>query len=147
MRYSLLGLVALNISIMLVYAFGLPEFVENPQHKGPRNKIIKQLNFDEKQVEAYDELIHQHQHQIQDLHRKVVDAKKELYKQLNRPNLGVEEEWLEILGNLHQEIDEVNFRHFEDIRKLCRKDQLDAFRALSGELTRLFGKPPHRKRK
>ena len=40
-------------------------------------------------------------------------------------------------------IEEANFKHFQDIKKLCKKEQMNYFSKLSEEFTRLFSKVPN----
>lgn len=36
----------------------------------------------------------------------------------------------------------MHFKHFEDIKALCMKDQLDDYNSLTKQLARLFAPPP-----
>jgi len=50
--------------------------------------------------------------------------------------------------NLNQkQIEETHFKHFEDIKKLCKPEQLDDFKEFSKELGRLFAPNKQRKEK
>ena len=43
------------------------------------------------------------------------------------------------IGHLQQELERLNFNHFQDVQALCNAEQLKGFEDLSREFTELFG--------
>lgn len=117
-------------------------------HRGPRDLIIKRLGFDGDQVAKYDELIKWHRHEIDEADRKVIELKNTLYIGLTRSGDTTQANSImsEIAG-LRKHIEEVHYKHFLDIRGLCKPDQLPEFDELTRDMASLFApeggqKPP-----
>lgn len=121
---------------------------DGKMHRGPRDLIIKRLGFDEDQVAKYDELIKWHRHEIDDADRKIIELKNTLYLGLTRSGDTTQANSIisEIAG-LKKHIEEVHYKHFLDIRSLCKPDQLPEFDELTSDMASLFApgggpKPP-----
>jgi len=119
-------------------------------HRGPRDIIIKRLGFDNEQVAKYHELINWHRHEIDDADRKVIYLKNALYLGLTKSGDATNTDSLidEITG-VKKHIEEVHYKHFLDIRALCKPDQLAEFDELTRDMSSLFApaggqKPPKR---
>lgn len=108
----------------------------------PREIIIEKLHFDANQQKEYDKLIKWHQGEIRTIEDNIRAAKNELYSTLSASELNTKEK--DSLTNalaLHQkEIETTHFKHFEDIKKLCHKDQIEDFNKLTEELSRIFSR-------
>jgi hypothetical protein len=50
------------------------------------------------------------------------------------------------LGAAQQHVERIHYRHFEEIRMLCRPEQLPLFNELSAELAAIFSGPPGKRR-
>ncbi len=108
-------------------------------HRGPRDLIIKRLGFDDEQVAKYDELINWHRHEIDDADRKVIYLKNALYLGLTKSGDATKTDSLidEITG-VKKHIEEVHYKHFLDIRALCKPDQRAEFDELTRDMSSLF---------
>lgn len=107
--------------------------------KMPREIIIKKLNFDKNQVKAYDELIKKHKNSIDVLDSKIKEAKNNLYFELSvNENESKADSILISLNHLKSDIEQVHYNHFLDIKKLCKKEQLESYNELTKELAKLF---------
>jgi hypothetical protein len=49
---------------------------------------------------------------------------------------------LQLIGDLAKEKEQINYRHFEDIRKICKPNQLKEFKNIVNQLNNLFVAPP-----
>jgi len=114
----------------------------------PREIIIEKLHFDSNQVKEYDQLIQWHRSHITEAEDQIRAAKNELYLQLNENpvNEKTKDSLITALASYQKEIESVHFKHFQDIKKMCKKEQLEDFTALTEELSRLFSKPPPHKK-
>lgn len=142
---AVIGLLIINLGT-LGFLF-LNGNKHRPPHEGrpePKYEIIEKLHFDTEQQKQYDKLIEWHKANIGEADDNIRDAKNELYTQLSKPEVDMKEKdsLIAVINSNQKKIEEIHFRHFEDIKKLCRKDQLDDFNALSEELARLFA-PKH----
>lgn len=121
----------------------------HPPHGGrpePKYEIIEKLHFDAAQQKEYDKLIEWHRANIGETDEEIREAKNELYSQLSQPqiDLKAKDSLIAVINSSQKKIEEINFKHFEDIKKLCHKNQLDDFNALSEELAKLFAPQNHR---
>ena len=114
-------------------------------HQEPKLVIIERLHFDKAQQKRYENLIVWHQCEIRGIENKIRDTKNTLYLQLLKTNVGTKykDSLIEVLANYQKQIEETHFVHFQDIKKICRPDQLDKYYDLTQDLSRIFSKPPN----
>lgn len=110
----------------------------------PRAIIIEKLHFDADQIKEYDQLIQWHRSHISEMEDKIRETKNELYLQLNENqiNENTKDSLITVLVLYQKDIESFHFKHFQDIKKMCKKEQLEDFTALTNELSRFFAKPP-----
>ncbi|QBZ98623.1 periplasmic heavy metal sensor [Flavobacterium sangjuense] len=114
----------------------------------PKEVIINKLHFDAQQQENYAELIKWHRGEITRLDDSIRSAKNELYTQLNQAEVNVKtkDSLILLLNSYQKQVEETHFKHFEDIKKLCHQDQMENFKELTQELSRIFAPKPRRPR-
>ena len=137
-------IVGLLISNLLLVIFMLTH--KAPHHSGPRDLIIQRLHFDEKQVQQYDGLIEQHRMQIREKEHEMMDMKTQYYSLLKNNNQTKGDSLVQQIGKISIETEKINFKHFQDIRKICYPDQMKNFDNLIEDFESLFAKgpkPPH----
>lgn len=120
-----------------------------PGHHGkprPREIIIEKLRFDPQQVKEYDRLIRWHQDNIGRAEQQISEAKNDLYRLLNDEPIDdkKKDSLTATIAVAQKQIEGIHFRHFQDIKKLCRPDQLNDFGQLTHELSRMFSRPQKR---
>jgi protein CpxP len=115
-----------NITTLSIFWFVKPKKPAGPERQRMGTWIVNELKFDKDQEATYwklrDSLVSQ-QKPIMDSMRA---AKKRFYEQLNNPN--VSDSTLEINSNktlaLQKRLDFLTFQHFQQVRTLCRPEQL-----------------------
>ncbi|MEI6312861.1 MAG: hypothetical protein WCP57_11425 [Bacteroidota bacterium] len=142
-----IGLLAVNIALVTFFLWKKPGFHRDGQ-MGPRNIIIEKLHFDDDQIKAYDVIIQEHQKSMFQNQEDLLKLKKNLYTQLNTTISDVvKDSIINEIAVKQKDIEYINYAHFENIKKICKKDQLADFEKLSNELANLFSpnkrKPPH----
>lgn len=143
-RFCIFVIVGLLISNLLLVAFVLMR--KPPHHSGPRDLIIERLHFNEDQVKEYDELIRQHRMQIREKEHEIMDLKTQYYSFLKNSDQKSEDLLILEIGKVSIEKEKINFKHFQDIKKICHPDQLKNFNDLINDFESLFNrpdKPPH----
>jgi periplasmic protein CpxP/Spy len=129
------ALLILNIVLLFLH-FNRPE-----RPPGPQIIIIERLHFDKDQIAQYEVLISKHREMIVENEVKINEVKNKLYQQLNNSmdSLKVDSLSKNIAG-LQKNAEMINFRHFQDIKKMCKPEQLPYFEKLVEELAILFTK-------
>lgn len=123
-------------------------FFQKPPHEGPRKIIIEKLGFDDKQAQAYKKTILKHRSKIDQKDKEILSLKKTLYSKLNfAENKAEQDSLISLLGEKQEEIEQIHFAHFLEIKAICKENQLPKFEALSHELAQLFDKKPHHRKK
>jgi protein CpxP len=133
-------LVVTNIAVLcFVWTAGKRRPPHNlPGHEGPKQIIIERLHFDDAQIPQYDDLIQDHRRAIRALEAEVRRSKNELYMSLSGEGTAARDSLLNKLGQLQTRIEDVNYRHFSEIKALCKPEQIGSFNALTKELATFF---------
>ena len=145
-KFYLLLIAALTVlnGIMLFLHF-IPPLKQN----GPKNIIIKKLQFDDQQIKKYDILVTAHRVRTRVNEAQINNLKNSLYQELTQVISDSSEidNLVHGIAELQKKAEIINFRHFQDIKKLCKPDQLPYFKKLVGELSQLFSdtRPPLKK--
>ena len=138
-RLYILISVGLLISNVLLVSLMLINSKKGHDLEGPRNLIIEKLKYDEDQIVKYDALISVHRRSVKAENEKIYELKEQLYILLQQePNSQTADSIINEIASQQRIIEEINFNHFKEIKKLCRKDQNAAFNELSFELAKLF---------
>lgn len=141
---AVVGLLLINVGLLaflLVNKPGPPPDAGSQLgDKGPKQVIIEKLDLNPEQIAAYGRLIDGHRNTIQKLTGKVRTTRNKLYATLADDTSGADS-LITQLGLLQIAIETTHYRHFAEIRKLCRPNQLGKFRQLTSELSSYFGPP------
>jgi hypothetical protein len=135
--------------LLVIFIVGKPRD-GRPDPDRPKRMVIEKLHFDEQQVADYQVLIDEHRRQIRELDQQIIALKNELYSHLTEQNnKAVSDSLTTEIAKVQQQVEQVHFGHFTDIKKLCTNNQQADFEALSQELTKIFAHklapPPRRK--
>lgn len=149
---TIIGLLLVNIAtlgfLLTSGAKGHKTQHDSPPNERPEPKeiIIAKLHLDTNQQKEYEKLIEWHRGEIRNLETTIQEAKKTLYGELTQPeaNVKTKDSLVSLLGNCQIQIEATHFKHFQDIKKICRQDQMGYFNDLTVELSKLFSrnKPP-----
>lgn len=136
LTYSVIALLLLNLATIAFVVFK----PSDRNRAEPREIIIEKLNFDENQQKEYEQLIYWHRSQINELDEKIRETKKELYLQLlnNEVETNKKDSLINSISGYQKQIESTHFDHFQDIKKLCRKDQMNSFDQLTNDLSIMF---------
>jgi uncharacterized membrane-anchored protein YhcB (DUF1043 family) len=148
LAFAVLALFILNLATIGFLILNKPQFRGN-RDNGPKNIIIKKLHFTQAQIENYQLLIDEHQSQMKSLRDELMDTKRALYKTLNNKNSSaLSDSLIHKTALINTKIEQLNYHHFEQIKQLCKPNQIKYFEELTGELAQLFNpkntnrKPP-----
>ena len=141
---AVIALLLLNFGTLGFLLISGPKHGDRPPHRTPKEIIIERLQFDSKQQKEYQTLIDWHRRTIDSLDRQIRETKNELYTQLIKPYVDIKtkDSLITVLADHQKQIEQTHFKHFEDIKKLCRSEQREHFYDLTLDLSKIFGKQP-----
>ncbi|MBK8448565.1 MAG: hypothetical protein IPL42_00500 [Saprospiraceae bacterium] len=137
-----IGLLAANIILIWFLVSNKP-----PQHakEGSKKEIIEKLGFDENQISEYEKLIAWHKGEIKKSNQQMIELKHKLYETLTANETATgKDSLLTEIGNLQIVLENIHYKHFQDIKKLCKPEQQKAFDAFTLEITNLFPRTQNR---
>ena len=140
LTYSVIGLLLLNVGIIGFLFFSRPNRNPNENHRRPKEIIAEKLHFDANQIKKYESIIPIHKDKIDSLDAVNREIKSELYSQLKLPvvNTIVKDSIITLFLANQKRIEEAHFKHFQDIKSICKASQLNDFSALTQELGKMF---------
>lgn len=140
LTYSVIGLLLLNVGIICFLFFSRPN--RNPEGNQRRHKefISEKLHFDANQNGKYESIIPIYKDKIDSLDAINRKLKSELYSQLKLQvvNSAIKESIITLFLANQKRIEELHFKHFQDIKSICKASQLDDFNALTQEFGKMF---------
>jgi hypothetical protein len=155
LTYAVIGLLLLNVGIIGFLFITRPNRNPEGNHRRPKEIIAEKLHFDANQIKKYESIIPIHKDKIDSLDAVNREIKSELYSQLKLPvvNTIVKDSIITLFLANQKRIEEAHFKHFQDIKSICKASQLQDFSALTQELGKMFsnqnskphppmGKPP-----
>jgi len=150
---AVIGLLLLNFGILGVMFFGKPAHPPmhpphgGPNGEGPKQIIIERLHLDAMQQKDYELLVVEHRNKTDELHEASKKLHDELFSLLkgDTNNKGQSDSLMLEVANNQKAIENLNFDHFNAIKKLCKGEQVGYFNELVNDLGRLFApKGPRR---
>ncbi len=136
-----IGLLAVNLFFIWFLVSRKPP---HGRTQDPKKIIIEKLHLDEAQITAYENLIDAHRQRIRESEQQIMLLKNQLYASLQEgKQTDLADSIMTELGRAQLEIEHVNYKHFQDIKKLCKPEQLKSFDELCLEIAKLFAPPPH----
>jgi Spy/CpxP family protein refolding chaperone len=144
LSFAVIALLLLNFGTLGFLLLSGPKHDRRPPHRMPKEIIIDKLQLDTNQQAAYQTLIDWHRGTIDSLDQQIRSTKNDLYLQLTQKtiNIKTKDSLIEILASNQKKIEETHFKHFQDIKNLCKPNQMNSFNELTEELSRIFGRKP-----
>lgn len=133
LAFAVVALALLNIGMLAFFLLR-----HGMRHEGPKKIIAERLHFDAGQLAAYDKLIEKHRQDIRAKEKEIGAAKKALYSLLQSDNPLGQDSLTAAIGQLQQEVEGIHFRHFADIKNLCKDGQIDDFKEMTADLAHYF---------
>ncbi|GAA3654236.1 Spy/CpxP family protein refolding chaperone [Flavivirga jejuensis] len=145
--YILLVFLIVVNGFFLFNYIGNSDKIDNKERpKGPANFIVKQLNFDDEQMQQFEEINkkhHQQMRRISDNNKKLKDA---LFNRIS--DISLKENTVDsittLIGEKEKEKGEVIFYHFKSIQALCNDKQKKKFKRIINDALHKGDKPEGR---
>lgn len=143
LTFAVVSLLLLNLGTLGFLILSKPHDMGRRDRPEPKHLIIEKLHFDKKQQHDYLNLIQWHRKTISEIEDQILDTKNRLYIQLLKTEVDpkLKDSLVTVLGEYQKRIETTHFTHFQDIRRICRPDQLDDYNDLTEELSSIFSKP------
>jgi protein CpxP len=121
--------IALLICNTVIIAFIFFEKPTRADNKGPAKFIIKELNFNEMQIERFNELKFAHQDSVQSLKSAGRELREGYFKLLRNDTADqvLANQLLMQIANNQKAIEQITFEHFESVKKICDSVQKEKF--------------------
>ena len=121
--------IILLISNTVILAFVFFEKPTRADNKGPANFIIKELKFEEAQIESFNQLKFAHQDSVQRLKNTGRELRENYFKLLRNDttdNILADQLLIQIANN-QKTIEQVTFSHFQSVKNICDSVQKEKF--------------------
>lgn len=142
---SLVSAVLLLANLFLLW-FVISHKGPNTRHREPKKIIIEKLQFDRHQQQQYQKLINAHREDLDQHQQKLRGLKNQLYANLSAGEQEGEVDFiLNKMAGVNIEMERINYKHFQDLKQLCKPEQLVHFEQLTKDLAKLFQGPRHAK--
>ena len=130
--------------ILLKHNMHQQKGLKRGHRNNPKEQIIKRLDFSDQQIAEYENLITIHRSSIEEKEEDLRKVKIELYSLLSEDEYSNKDSLLLEISRIKTEIGTIHFNHFVDIKAICKTNQIEDFKKLTKDLTKIFnGPPPH----
>lgn len=131
-----LGMLVANI---ILIGFLFSHRPPKPHGDNPRKIVIEKLHFDETQIKDYEKLIEEHKSAIRKYEQQMLNIKYTLYATLTTEEKSPSKDSLILeISKLQIAIEHTHYKHFQEIKQLCKPAKKESFEALTLEITDLF---------
>jgi len=115
-------------------------FFNGPKiNKEPKSIIIDKLNFDKEQIKQYDLYIQQHRKAIKENETAIKKLRSNLYTQLkHKQDTAKIDSLIGFIAKQQGVAEHINYKHFIEIKNLCKPSQQKDFNELTNEIVSLF---------
>ncbi|WP_395627768.1 hypothetical protein [Daejeonella sp.] len=133
-------LILIIIALLISNGILLFMFLNGPKmHKSPKSVIIDKLHFDKEQIKIYEVFIQKHRKAINDNEATMNKLRSNLFEQLNyQQDTAKVDSLISVIAKQQYLAEKINYKHFLEIKHLCKPAQQKYFNELTNEITNLF---------
>ena len=135
---AVVGLIIINLCLLGLFFYGKREMSKPPMHGGPKNIIIKKLHFDKGQVAAYEKIVVEHQQRMKEADEIKRKLKTQLFGTLAQNNDVQKDSLIQLIGQAQMAVENIHYKHFLQLREICRLDQYAYFDELRKDMVHFF---------
>ncbi len=130
-----------NIGTLVFFWLNRPGANKPPQQDAAAEYIIRETGFDKQQEAQYRKLIEEHQSQVRQIRDSIRVAKDRFFKLVEQDNTSdsLKEALAKQASDLTATLDLTTLHHFEQVKAICRPDQLKKFESIIGEAVKMMG--------
>jgi protein CpxP len=133
-------LILIIISLLISNGILLFMFLNGPKmHNSPKSVIIDKLHFDKEQIKKYEVFIQKHRKAISYNEATMNKLRNNLFEQLNyQQDTAKVDSLISVIARQQYLAEKINYKHFLEIKYLCKPTQQMYFNELTNEITNLF---------
>jgi periplasmic protein CpxP/Spy len=137
-------LIVINI-VLIAFILFRPNALPKGERERPREIISEKLKFDDQQMTQFDAAIKSHRENIKNENEQMGDLKMNLYATLKHNEQSTDKDSLmKAINAIQLRIEHIHYKHFEDIKAICKPEQQKMYDELCLEMSEFFS-PPRRK--
>ncbi|MCW3121618.1 MAG: hypothetical protein JWQ38_1110 [Flavipsychrobacter sp.] len=143
-QWAAILLLLCNIGLILTIWLK-PGRQDHGRRETPRDFVIRNLQFTDKQVADYDLLIKDHRAAMNRLHKDNMGYRQTLFATLSGKTTTNADSLGQLIAKNQQDIELVTYKHFMQVRTLCTDEQKAKFDEIIGEVIKKMnghGGPP-----
>jgi protein CpxP len=112
-------------------------------HPDPGGFLVRELNLDSAQQNKLNEFAHEHQQATRPIRDELKKAKDEYFDLLKDPATpdSLLQQKLSVNAAFTRVLDSITYRHFQQIRSICRPDQQKKFDEIIHQVTSMIAMP------
>ncbi len=134
LKWSIIILAILNIALLV--NMWMKPGRHGPPMDGPKERIIKELEFSDAQILKYNEMVDAHRKGMRDLEEKGREMRQNYFKLMTSDTLDrkSKEEFEIAIAENQKGIETITFDHFRLVRVLCNDEQRKKFDRIIGDV-------------
>lgn len=115
--------------------------VRPPGNPGPKEFLMRELNFNEQQRKEYEKLVDEHKNDMKNIRDKIRNNKEKLWDLFLKHDVDSNdaEAIATEIGAGQKETEMVTFRHFQKVKDLCNDEQKEKFDKVIGDALKMMG--------
>lgn len=139
LTWLVVTLLVANAGTILFFWINRPERMQDAKGS-PREFLVRELELDSSQLDAFQELIEDHQASARSLKNEIRSAKENLFQLLKQPIIPEPEKMkaVQAVTLKIQALELLNLEHFQKLRALCNDKQKKKFDGLLDQLAGLM---------
>lgn len=142
----LVFLIVVNGFFLFNYLGNSDKTENRDRPKGPANFIVRELDFDDEQMQQFKEINRRHHHRMRRISEEVKELKDVLFNKIS--DVSLKENSVDsittLIGEKVKEKDIAVFYHFKDIQALCNDKQKEKFKRIINDALHKEGKKEQR---
>ena len=139
LTWLVVTLLVANAGTILFFWINRPERMQGAKGS-PREFLVRELELDSSQLDAFQELIEEHQASARPLKNEIRSAKENLFQLLKQPVIPEPEKMkaVQAITDKTKALELLNLEHFQQLRALCNDKQKKKFDGLLDQLAGLM---------
>ena len=140
--WAVVVLIIVNVAVLTT--IWLLHNRQRPERGTPADYLVKELSLNNDQQNKLHELAKEHHRQSQEIRGQIKDARHELFKLLQQPNVSdsIKKAAADNVAKDLEQLDLLTFNHFQQVRSICNPDQQKKFDEIIEDVLEMIASGP-----